>query len=85
MYIHTFLYIYIYMYIYLYMYIYIYTYIYIYIFNKVPFYIWTHDERDLERFLKDLNKFTPNQSFACDVSKSCVSFLDPKNKVVGDK
>ena len=28
---------------------------------------------------------SPNLSFACDVSKSCVSFLDPKIKVVGDK
>ena len=33
------------------------------------FFIWTHGEQKLNRFLKDLNNFTPNLSFTREASK----------------
>ena len=39
------------------------------------FYIWIHGEQKLERFLKDLNNFTPNLSFTHEASKKCIPFL----------
>ena len=34
------------------------------------FFIWTHSEQELERFLKDLNNFTPNLSFTHEASEN---------------
>ena len=49
------------------------------------FFIWTHGEQELERFLKDLNNFTPNLSFTHEASKNCISFLDLKVKLIDGK
>ena len=49
------------------------------------FFIWVHDEQELERFLKDLNNFTPNLSFTDEAGKNCIPFLDLKVKLVDDK
>ena len=49
------------------------------------FFIWTHGERKLEKFLKDLNNFTPNLSFTHEASKSCIPFLDLKVKLIDGK
>ena len=49
------------------------------------FFIWVHDEQELERFLKDLNNFTPNLSFTDQASKNCIPFLDLKVKLVDGK
>ena len=38
-------------------------------------YIWTHGEQELERFLKDLNNFTPNLSFTYEASKKLHSIF----------
>ena len=46
------------------------------------FFIWTHCEQELERFLKDLNNFTPNLSFTHEASKNCIPFLDLKVKLI---
>ena len=48
------------------------------------FFIWTHGEQELERFLnlKDLNNFTPNLSFTHEASKNCIAFLDVKVKLI---
>ena len=46
------------------------------------FFIWTHGEQELERFLKDLNKFIPNLSFTHEASKNCILFLDLKVKLI---
>ena len=49
-------------------------------------FIWTHGEQELERFLKDLNNFTPNLSFTHEAaSKNCVPFLDLKVKLIDCK
>ena len=45
-------------------------------------FIWTHGEQELERFLKDLNNFTPNLSFTREASKNCIPFLDLKVKLI---
>ena len=42
------------------------------------FFIWSHGEQGLERFLKDLNNFTPNLSFTYEAIKNCIPFLDLK-------
>ena len=34
------------------------------------FFIWTHGEQELERFLKDLNNFTPNLSFTHEANEN---------------
>ena len=49
------------------------------------FFIWTHDEQELERFLKDLNNVTPNLSFTHKASKNCILFLDLKVKLIDGK
>ena len=49
------------------------------------FFIWTHGEQELERFLKDLNNFTPNLSFTHEASKNCIPFLDLKVKLIDGK
>ena len=33
------------------------------------FFIWSHGEKELERFLKDFNNFTPNFSFTHEAKK----------------
>ena len=49
------------------------------------FFIWTHGEQELERFLKDLNNFTPNLSFTHEASENCIPFLDLKVKLKDGK
>ena len=49
------------------------------------FFSWTHGEQELERFLKDLNNFTPNLSFTHEASKNCIPFLDLKVKLIDGK
>ena len=49
------------------------------------FFIWAYGEQKLERFLKDLNNFTPNLSFVHEVIKNCIPFLDLKVKVIDGK
>ena len=49
------------------------------------FFVWTHGEQELERFLKDLNNFTPNLSFTHEASKNCIPFLDLKVKLIDGK
>ena len=46
------------------------------------FFIWTHGEQELERFLKDLNNFTLDLSFTHEASKNCIPFLDLKVKPI---
>ena len=46
----------------------------------MSFFIWTHGEQELERFLRDLNNFTTNRSFTQEASKNCILFLDLKVK-----
>ena len=33
------------------------------------FFIWTHGKQELERFLKDVNKFSPNLSLLMKLAK----------------
>ena len=49
------------------------------------FFIWSHGEKELERFLKDFNNFTPNFSFTHEASKNCIRFLDLKVKLIDGK
>ena len=49
------------------------------------FFIWTHGEQELERFLKDLNNFTPNLNFTHEGRKNCIPFLDLKDKLIDGK
>ena len=49
------------------------------------FFIWTHGEQKLERFSKDLNNFTPHQSFTYKASKNCIPYLDIKVKLIDSK
>ena len=49
------------------------------------FFIWTHGEQELNRFLMDLNNFTPNLSFTRGASKIWIPFLDLKVKLIDDK
>ena len=55
--------------------------------SKKPliFFIWTHGEQELERFLKNLNNFTPSLSFTHEASKNCITFIDLKVKLVDQK
>ena len=46
------------------------------------FFIWTHGEQELERFLKDLNNFTLDLSFTHKASKNCIPFLDLQVKPI---
>ena len=49
------------------------------------FFNWTHGEQELERFLEDLNNFTPNLTFTHEASKNCIPFLDLKVKLIDGK
>ena len=49
------------------------------------FFIWAHGEQELERFLKNLNNFTPSLSFTHEASKNCITFIDLKVKLVDQK
>ena len=49
------------------------------------FFIWSHGEQELERFLKDLKNFTPNLSFTHEAGKNCIPFLDLKLKLIDGK
>ena len=49
------------------------------------FFIWTHSEQELERFLKELNNFTPKLSFTHEASKNCIPFLDLKVELTDGK
>ena len=49
------------------------------------FFICTHGKQELERFLKDLNTFTPNLSFTHEASKNSIPFLDLKVKLIDGK
>ena len=40
------------------------------------FFIWTHGEKELHRFMEDLNNHQPNIKFTYTFSKNCVPFLD---------
>ena len=53
--------------------------------HRQYFFIWTYGEQELERFLKDLNNFTPNLSFTHKASKNCIQFLDLKVKLIDGK
>ena len=44
--------------------------------NNDVFFIWTHGEKELHKFIEDLNNHQPNIKSADAVSKSCVHFLD---------
>ena len=46
------------------------------------FFIWTHGEQELEKFLKDLKTFTPNLSFTHEASKNYILFLDLTAKLI---
>ena len=83
------------------MYINIYIYIYIYIYIRQIdrqidrlnrqidryryIFIWTHGQQEIEKFLKNLNSFTPNMSFIYETSKNCILFLDLKVKLIDGK
>ena len=49
------------------------------------FLIWTHGEQELERFLMELNNFTPNLSFTHEARKNCIPFLHLKVKLIDGK
>ena len=49
------------------------------------FFIWAHGEQELERFLKNLNSFTPNLSFTDEAGKKCIPFFDLKVKLIDGK
>ena len=40
------------------------------------FFVWTHGEQELQRFLQELNKTHPNLKFTHELSKEKISFLD---------
>ena len=40
------------------------------------FFIWTHDEQELQQFLQEFNKTHPNLKFTHESSKEKISFLD---------
>ena len=40
------------------------------------FFIWTHGEKELHKFMEDLNTHQSNIKFAYTFSKNCVPFLD---------
>ena len=49
------------------------------------FFIQNHGKQELERFLKDLNNFSPDLSFTQEASKNCIPFLDLKVKLIDGK
>ena len=40
------------------------------------FFIWTHGEKELHKFMEELNNHQPNIKFIYTFSKNCVPFLD---------
>ena len=44
--------------------------------NNDFFFIWAHREKELHKFIEDLNNHQPNIKFAYAFSKSCFHFLD---------
>ena len=53
------------------------------------FFIWTHGEKELEKFMSSFNSFFPNLKFTYESSKKDISFLDlqfslSKNKLSTD-
>ena len=48
-------------------------------------FIWIHGEQELERFLKDLNNFTPNLTFTHEACKNYIPLVDLKVKVIHGK
>ena len=40
------------------------------------FFIWTHREKELRKFMEDLNNYQHNIKFAYTFSKNCIPFLD---------
>ena len=42
------------------------------------FFIWTHGEKELEKFMSSFDSFTPNLKFTYESSKKDISFLDLK-------
>ena len=46
---------------------------------------WTDSEKNLNKFLKDLNEFHPNLKFPCEKSKEKINFLDLVIKFTGGK
>ena len=40
------------------------------------FFIWTHGEAELKKFMEGLNNFLPNLQFTYESSKKRVAFLD---------
>ena len=42
------------------------------------FFIWTHGEKELEKFMSSFNSLTPNLNFTYESSKKDMSFLDLK-------
>ena len=42
------------------------------------FLIWTHGEKELEKFMSSFDSFTPNLKFTCESGKTDISFLDLK-------
>ena len=49
------------------------------------FFIWTHGEKELEKFMSSFNSFTPNLNFTYKSSKKDISFLDFKVSLSKDK
>ena len=47
--------------------------------------IWTHGEKELEKFISSFNSFTLNRKFTYESSKKDVSFLNPKVSLTKDK
>ena len=47
------------------------------------FFIWTHGEKELHKFMEDLNNHQPNIKFTYTFSKNCVPFLDLDVQVSG--
>ena len=40
------------------------------------FFIWTHGEKELQKFIEDVNNSQPMIKFIFTSSKTCISFLD---------
>ena len=49
------------------------------------FFIWTDSEKNLNKFLKDLNEFHPNLKFTYEKSKEKINFLDLVIKLTDGK
>ena len=48
------------------------------------FFIWTHREAELKRFMEKLNQFLPNLTFTYESSQKKVAFLDPNVSLEND-